>query len=695
MIRRLTIAPKVHGMIHGGDYNPDQWLDRPDVLEEDIRLMKLAGVNQASVGIFSWSRLEPTEGRYEFDWLDATLDRLHAGGIQAVLATPSGARPAWMDEKYPEVMRVGENRVRNLHGQRHNHCMTSPIFREKTQTINRLLAERYKDHPAVILWHLSNEYGGECHCPLCQDAFQAWLSRRYDNDIEKLNHAWWTDFWSHRYNSFDQIESPSRHGELSVHGLMIDWKRFTTWNTVQFFLGEIQPLRQIAPHIPITTNLMGTYPGLDYWAFADHLDVASWDSYPRWHAEDRKDWEIAADTAFAHDLTRSLKGGRSWMLMESTPSMVNWQPVNRPKRPGMHLLSSLQAVAHGSDTVQYFQWRKSRGSAEKFHGAVVDHVGHEHTRVYRDVAQVGDALTRLEEVAGTYTYAQCAVIYDWENRWAIESFNGLQRDRKYEETCKAHHRALWKLGAGIDVISSDCDFAKYRLIAAPMLYMLRPGVAERLAEFVKAGGTLVTTYLSGYVDASDLCFMGGFPGDGLQEVTGIWAEEIDALYPSQSNSVTFGQSDLDLRGTYDVHDLCEVIHTREAEVLATYGDDFYAGMPAITRNRFGLGTSFHIAARTEDDLLDRFYEVLIKAAGVVTATGSRLPRGVSATVRSDGEMDYLFLMNFTHKTKTVALPFTSMSDMLTAEPVSGETALSPYGVRVLKAGRVDRGARNP
>lgn len=684
MIHRSSVAPRARGMIHGGDYNPDQWLDRPDILTEDIRLMKQAGINEASVGIFAWRRLEPTEGQYEFAWLDEVLDRLHAAEIQVMLATPSGSRPAWLDDRYPEVLRVGANRVRNLHGGRHNHCLTSPVMREKTAAINRQLAQRFREHPAIILWHVANEYGGQCHCPLCQEAFRGWLRSRYDNDIERLNHAWWTDFWSHRFDSFEQIESPAPHGESGLHGLSLDWMRFTTWNTVQFFTHEIRPLRQITPHIPVTTNFMGTYPGLDYHAFANHIDVVSWDSYPRWHAPDRKDWQVAADTAFSHDLMRGIRVGRPWLLMESTPSMVNWADVNRAKRPGMHLLSSLQAVAHGSDSVQYFQWRKSRGSSEKLHGAVVDHVGHEHTRVFREVAQVGEALARLSEVAGTPVQAEAAVLFDWENRWAIGELQGLQRDRKYLETCQAHHRALWKRGLNTDVIHMDADFSPYQLLVAPMLYMLRPGVGQRLAAFVREGGTLITTYLTGYANESDLCFLGGFPGEGLMDVTGVWAEEIDALYPSQANGVCFADSAPGFYGTYRAIDLCEIVHSRGAEVLATYTDDYYAGMPAVTSHRYGEGLSIHVATRTEDAMLDMLYEAVLQQTDVWSPVRGKLPRGVSATVRTDGDVDYLFLLNFSKKTRSVLLHPGSMTDLLSGEPTSTEVSLPHYGVRVLR-----------
>ena len=207
------LVPAAPGLIHGGDYNPDQWLGYPDVLKEDVRLMNLAGVNSASVAIFAWAALEPEEGKYNFEWLDETFDRLWKAGVRVILATPSGARPAWMDEKYPEVLRVNADRTKNLHGLRHNHCFTSPYYRQKVREMNRMLAERYGKHPALMMWHLSNEYGGECHCPLCQEAFRNWLRKKYDNDIEKLNHEWWTYFWSHRYTSFDQIESPSPLGD--------------------------------------------------------------------------------------------------------------------------------------------------------------------------------------------------------------------------------------------------------------------------------------------------------------------------------------------------------------------------------------------------------------------------------------------------------------------------------------------------
>ncbi|MGE5613032.1 MAG: beta-galactosidase [Bacillota bacterium] len=679
------INKKCSALLHGGDYNPDQWIDTPGIWDEDMRLMKLAECNAMTVGVFSWSMLEPEEGKFRFDWLDTIMDKLAANGIYAVLATPSGARPAWMSQKYPEVLRVQADRRRILHGTRHNHCPTSPVYREKTAIINRKLAERYGNHPALLVWHVSNEYGGECHCELCQEAFRKWLRKKYHDDIEELNRAWWTGFWSHRFNDWSQIESPAPHGEHMVHGHNLDWKRFVTDQTVDFFLNEIKPLKELTPDIPVTTNFMGTYPGLNYWKFADKLDVASWDSYPSWHNNCEKTWEVASDTAFAHDICRSLKGGKPFMLMESTPSLVNWNSVNKLKRPGMHFLSSLQAVAHGSDTVQYFQWRKGRGSSEKFHGAVVDHCGHEHTRVFRDVASVGKALKKLACIAGTTVCPEVAVIYDWENRWAIDDAQGFSRDRKdYEKTCKNHYRAFWNKGVPIDVIDMDCDFSKYKLLIAPMLYMVRPGVARRIEEFVKSGGTFVTTYATGYVDENDLCFLGGFPGP-LRKVTGIWAEEIDSLYEGESNGIRLVEGAMPgLEGEFPANDFCELVHAETAQVLGVYTNDFYAGMPALTVNNYGGGKAYYMASRFDQMFIESFYSHLIDHLNLKRALYAELPAGVTAQLRSDGENEYIFLMNFSEEQRTVDIGDTRIEELLGGDVLSGRIILKPYGVMVLK-----------
>ncbi|OIB00471.1 beta-galactosidase [Paenibacillus sp. LC231] len=680
------ISSRVPHMLHGADYNPEQWLRYPEVLEEDIRLMKLANCNVMSIGIFSWVSLEPEEGVFTFDWLDGVFDRFAANGIYAFLATPSGARPAWMSEKYPEVLRVSERRVRNLHGFRHNHCYTSPVYREKVHTINRKLAERYGNHPAVIGWHISNEFGGDCHCDYCQDAFRSWLQAKYAT-LDDLNHAWWTAFWSHTITTWSQVESPAPHGETQVHGMNLDWRRFVTDQTADFIRHEMEPLRRVNPSLPVTTNLMEYFEGLNYWKFADLLDVISWDSYPTWHDQGGDDAVQAARVAMMHDIIRSIKGGQPWMLMESTPSLTNWQPVSKLKRPGMHLLSSMQAVAHGSDTVQYFQWRKSRGSSEKLHGAVVDHVGHEHTRVFSDVAKVGDYLKKMDAVVGTGIPAEAAVIFDWENRWAINDAQGPRnKGIKYEETVQNHYRALWELGVPIDVIDMEQDFSRYKLLVAPMLYMVRPGVGERIQQFVEAGGTFVATYWSGIVDEFDLCFLGGFPGP-LRKTLGVWSEEIDALHDHDVNGiVTNDGGGLGLAKAYEAIELCDLIHLETAEALAVYSSDFYAGRPALTVNQLGKGRAYYIASRNKEPFHSDFYRKLVEQTGVRRALPVELPPGVSTSIRTDGESDYIFVMNFSGEAKRVTLDGTRYSDFISGEAIGAELVLAPYGVKVIMKG---------
>ena len=683
MARRYPpINPKCSQLLHGGDYNPDQWVRTPEVWDEDMRLMKLAGCNAMSIGIFSWSMLEPAEGQYEFGWMDTIMDKLAANNAYAVLATPSGAKPAWMARAYPEVCRVNQDGSRQPFQARHNHCRTSLIYREKCQAINSKLAERYKDHPALLVWHISNEFnGGNCYCDLCIAAFQDWLRDRYDNDIEKLNHAYWSAFWSHRFPDFDYVMPI----DGNFHGLMIDWDRFKTKQTIDFYLAEAAPLREITPNVPVTTNFMPNSTTLDCWAFAREVDVVSWDSYPNWHEHTDEIGE-AVQAARLHDECRSMKGGKPFMLMESVPSIPTRGRAKKRKEPGMHMLSSLQAVAHGSDTVQYFQWRKSRGGIEKFHGAVVDHEGSENTREFKEVAQVGTVLAKLDDVVGTSVEPEVAVIHDWENEWALREGGRiyLGENVKYRPECDAHYRPFWEAGVPTDVIDQSGDLSRYKLVVIPMAYMLRPGFAERLKAYVHDGGTAVMTYWSAVVDESDLCYLGGVPGNGLREVFGVWEEESQTYYPHESVGLSFVDGNpLGLKGAYKAVDTCSVIHPEGAQVIAAYQDDYFAGTPALTVNHFGKGKAYYIAARTQGEFLSTLYRKLVDNLGIEKAINADLPAGVTAQVRTDGQQRFIFLMNFNRDAVTVTLN-ESYDDALDGDSVSGKVTLEKYGVRILR-----------
>lgn len=631
-------------ILYGGDYNPEQWLDEPDIFEKDIQLMKQAHINTVSVGIFSWSSLEPVEGEYHFDWLENVIERLHKEGISIILATPSGARPKWMADKYPEVLRVDENRRKMLFGMRHNHCYTSPIYREKVRAINAELAKRFGNHEAVLMWHISNEYGGECHCPLCQEAFRNWLKDRYKT-IDKLNKAWNTTFWSHTYQDFSQIESPSPIGECFLHGLTLDWKRFVTYQTGDFIKNEIQAIRDAGSDKPTTINMMYYYKGLDYTKFADIIDVVSWDNYPTWHKLNES--VTAIDTAMQHDFMRSIMH-KPFLLMESCPSSTNWQSVSKLKKPGMLEAASLQALAHGSDSVLYFQIRQSRGASEKFHGAVIDHYGKADTRVFEEVTETGNKLTRLSEIIGSQVKAKAAVIYDMENIWAMEDAQGPRNKNLFvKETLEKPYFALRKLGLNVDVINQEQDINEYQVVAAPMQYMFKNGFAERARAYVEQGGTLIMTYWSGIVDDTDLCFLDGVPY-GLMDVFGLRSEEIDGLYDGEENygRASAGNS-LGLEGTYTCRNLCDLVKPTTAEVMMTYTEDFYAGKPVLTCNQYGKGKAYYICADMEQAFYNDFMQAIVKAQQIdVIIPEWKIPDGVEVTSRQGADATYIFIQNY-------------------------------------------------
>ena len=675
-------------MLHGGDYNPDQWLDRPDVLAKDIELMKEAHVNVVSVGIFAWATLEPEEGRYEFDWLEKIINSLYENGIYTILATPSGARPVWMAQAHPEVLRVGPDLVRDQMGGRHNHCYTSPYYRRKIWDMDVKLSERFGKHPAVILWHISNEFGGECYCPLCQAEFRNWLKEKYGT-IENLNKQWWTAFWSHKYNSFDQIEPPLTRGETEVHGLVIDWKRFVTDRTVDFCAWEKKAIRAGGSELPVTTNMMGFYNGLNYFKFRDVLDINSWDAYPYWHSNVEDESDVALNAAASHDLMRSIKQ-EPFLLMESVPGATNWHPICRMKKPGMMELSSLQAVAHGSNSVQYFQWRKSRGSSEKFHGAVVGHDGTSNTRVFREVAQVGKRLETIADVCRTNVKPEVAIIYDWENRWALDEVQGLINvpgtdikrrpgdPKHYSNTVLDHYEAFWRMGIPVDIVDMSFDLSGYKLVVAPMLYMQRENIVEKLRSFVENGGTLVGTYWSGLVNENDLCFE-SFAPYGLQDVFGLYSEEIDALYPYQSNTLVINNTGEE----YKLTDLCDVVHVSTAQVLGTYKEDYYAGTPALTVNCFGKGAAYYLCARAEKALYRDLYEEIADDLDLERALdGAILPENVSASLRKGEDGEVAIVMNFNTESKSVSLD-APVTDLETGEKTT-HIRLAPYQVRFLR-----------
>lgn len=635
-------------LLHGGDYNPEQWLDRPDILAQDIELMKKARVNTVTLGVFSWSVLEPEEGVFKLDWLADIIHNLYANGIRTILATPSAARPAWLAHKYPEVRRVRADRVRELYNRRQNYCYTSPIYREKVRIIDQKLAQRFGDDPAVILWHISNEMGGDCHCALCQAEFRRWLQARYGT-LAALNKAWNARFWSHDYTDWEQIESPAPQGENAVQALALDWKRFVSDRHIDFLKFERDTVKEIAPNAKFTVNMMYRFDGIDYFKMAKEIDVASWDNYPTWHKPSETVEETALDTAMMHDLFYSMKD-KPFLLMESSPSFTNWQPVSKQKKPGIAELAALQTVAHGADSVLYFQWRASRGAEEKLHGAAIGHDGREDARSFTETAQVGQELEALAEITAVKREKQAAIVHDWQNKWALEGSCGPRNaGMGYWDELKRHYNALAREGIAVEFVDQNADLTGYGLVVVPMLYLLTDAFAKKLCAFAQSGGTVIVTYWSGVVDESDLCRLGDTPY-GLTELLGLRRTEIDGMYdgetrrcvPSAGCTLPAAQAST----------LCEVAALDEkdpAEPLSLYAEDYFAGHPAAAVHRYGKGRAYYLASRFDEGFYRAFYHDAAKEIGLSPAWPEALPEGVLAVRRGS----FVFVQNCTEQPATV------------------------------------------
>jgi len=663
-------------MWYGGDYNPDQWPE--DVWADDMRLMNKAGVNMASVAIFSWAKLQPTETTYDFEWLDRLMDLMHERGVRADLATATASPPAWMAKNYPESLAIDENGVPYGFGSRQHYNPNSPIYRKFAAELVRRLAERYKDHPALEMWHVNNEYA--CHIQrdysgVTERKFREWLKARYGT-IEELNDRWGTAFWSQRYAEWDEVPLPRHMPTFPNPGQELDYARFMDDCILELYLMEKEILNAITPDVPVMTNLMGYFKPLNYWKWAPHLDVVTWDSYPDPH-EGRP-----VGQAMANDLMRSLRGGQPFLLMEQVTGQVNWRRRNALKRPGAMRLWSYQTIAHGGDGILFFQWRQSKAGAEKWHGAMVPHGGEE-TRIYREVERLGNELKRLDDVVGSRMEAQAAIVFDWENWWALELPSKPSADVKYIEQVDRAYRALHAANLGVDFAKPTDDLSAYKLVLAPALYMTTAEAAANLESYVAQGGTLLTTFFSGMVDENDRVHLGGYPAP-LRKTLGLTVEEFDALAQGANNRIRSTGAMPALRGEWTAELWADVVRLEGAEALATFEDDFYAGRAAATKHAFGRGSAYYVGTFAEQS----FYDALVAgiAAELELRPAVEPPAGVEATTRVGERGRFTFLLNHSGATAYVRLPEGRYTDALAGKSyAAGDVvALEPNGVAILK-----------
>jgi beta-galactosidase len=645
----------------GGDYNPEQWPE--EVLDEDVALMQEAGVNLVSVGIFSWALLEPEPGRHDFAWLDRVLDRLHAGGIAVDLATATASPPPWFLRRHPDAALVDERGVRRSFGGRQAYCPSSPAYRAAAAGLAGAVAGRYAEHPAVVMWHLNNEFGchnWHCWCATSAAAFRSWLQERYA-DIGALNDSWGTAFWSQRYTDWDQVEPPRvvSYNSFANPGQQLDWWRFSSAELRACLQVEVDAVAAVSDK-PMTTNFMGFFKPLDYRAWLRDLDpdryLVSNDHYLVAEDPDR-----AQQLAMTADLLRSLAGQRPWLLMEHSTSAVNWQPRNLAKRPGEMRRNSLQHVARGADGALFFQWRAARAGAEKFHSAMVPHAGTD-SRLWRDVVRLGADLRALAPVAGTRTApAPVALVFDWPSWWAAELDSHPSVDVDPLASLRRWHRLCWERNIGVDVVGVDDDLHGHALVVVPVQYLLSAGAADRLADHVHAGGTLVVTYYSGIVDEHDQVHLGGHPG-ALRTLLGVRVEEFHPLPADGTVPLT----------AFDAGTVwSELGESRGAEVLATYAAGSCAGSPAVTRHEVGAGAAWYVGTELTDrglaDLADR-----VLADADVRPVVAGLPVGVEAVRRTGASGSFLFVLNHT--------------DVAVTLPVGGTDLLTGAAVEVVDAG---------
>lgn len=632
---------KINKMVYGGDYNPEQWSE--EVWEEDMRLFTLAGIDIVTLNVFNWAVLQSDEETYHFDKLDKIMTFVKNHGLKVCLATSTAAHPAWMAKKYPDILRTEFNGMKRKFGGRHNSCPNSPTYQKFSVALAKKLANRYKDYDNILAWHISNEYGGECHCENCEKAFRVWLKQKYST-LEELNRVWNTTFWGHTFYDWDEVVLPnmlSEHFEYErtmFQGISLDYKRFNSDSMLENYKAEYEVVKKITPDIPITTNLMGFYKNLDYQKWANYMDFVSWDNYP---AND----DSVARLALNHDLMRGIKGGMPFVLMEQTPSVTNWLAYNALKRPNVMRLWSYQAVAHGADAVMFFQMRRSIGACEKYHGAVIDHVGHENTRVFREIAALGDELKQLgEQTLGARSDAKVAILFDWDNWWAIEYSAGPSCDLKYHDEILNYYTALHEQNISVDIIGVNDKLTGYEVVIAPILYMTKGDYDEKIREFVQEGGTFVTTFFSGIVNENDLVNIGGYPGK-LRDVMGIWVEEIDALPKGITNSFTMNDK------TYPAELLCDIMHLEGAQALSFYETDFYQNTPSITKNQFGKGTAYYVGTRSNPEFYKDFMSNICIGIEIIPVWDAT--HEVEAVKRVKGENSFLFLLNHSNEEKTL------------------------------------------
>ncbi|MFN7252274.1 MAG: beta-galactosidase [Anaerobacillus sp.] len=667
----MIISNLIPRISYGGDYNPEQW--ERSVWQEDVELMKEAGVNMVSLGIFSWASLEKKEDDFSFEWLDEIMDLLHDNGISIDLATATASTPGWFVRKYPESLPVDEKGSRYAFGSRQHYCPNNFDLKRRIQVIVTKLAERYQSHPGLKMWHINNEYAchvSRCYCNTCANAFRTWLKNRYVN-LEELNDRWGTRFWSQYYYEWEEINPPRMAPTFSNPGHELDYTRFMNDSIFQLYLTERDILRRLTPTIPITTNFMGPFKPLNYFEWAKEMDIVSWDSYP-----DPTEGTPVTQ-AMWNDLMRSFRKGQPFFLMEQVTSHVNWRDINVPKSPGVMRAWSYATIGRGADGILFFQWRQSKAGSEKFHGAMVSHAPKEKSRTYQEVKQLGNELKKLEKITGSTIEAKVAILFDFENWWAFDLPSKPHNKINYIEQVQNYFRPFYEKNIPVDFVQPSDDLEQYDLVLAPLLYMVKQGEDKMLEQFVSKGGTLVVSFFSGIVDENDRVHLGGYPGP-LRDLLGIYVEEFVPLAENECSTFSSNNKEISC-GLWREH-----IHLEGANVLAAFKEDNFLGRsPVITENQYGKGKSVYIGTDPERGYLS---ELLLELASEKNISPLlNVPENVEVSVRVSKEKQFLIIVNHNDEQVTVNIPnFVDYQAIIGADFEEENLVLCAYGVAVLE-----------
>ena len=664
---------KNNQLYFGADYNPEQW--SKEVILEDMTLMKQAHVNYVSINIFGWVNIEPAEDQYDFEFLDWMMDLLHENGIRVDLANGTASPPAWLVAKYPEMMPTTVHGNQLVHGSRQHYCPTSPIYREYVAKLTEVVAKRYANHPALEMWHINNEYTchiHECYCDHCRQTFIEWLQEKYQT-LDELNEAWATKFWSQTYTSWAQIFLPEEMPTFKNPTQELDYRRFISDMNLEIFEIEKVAVKKYSQDIPIMTNLMGLHKYVDGFKWAKEMDVVSWNTYPNPYET------IPYPQFLANDLTRSLKK-QPFLVMEQAASAVNWRKVNGAKRPGQMRLWNYEAIAHGSDGQMYFQWRQSKGGAEKFHSAMVPHGNPQTNRIFNEVCELGEELSRLNEIVGTKYVANVAIVFDWNNWWALELEAKPNGELRYIKEMTYLYQALRELNISVDFVHPDEDLSNYQLVIAQTLYSANEAFGEKIKHYVANGGKLLTNYFSGIVDENDQVYLGGYPGL-FKDVLGLTVDEFYPLKEEMPITVDF-DGKLYTSGIWQ-----DVIQLDSAEVLATFQTGDLPGQPAITKNQYGQGQTYYLGTKIETEGLKALIKQITADIPNEVSTYLESYDNLSVSIRESDTHHYVFILNYTENLQTTKLLVNGF-DLLNEVTVEGELIIPPNGMKLIKVDKL-------